>query len=185
MTIHRYIVPGLCLLLSGCSTLKTDSPPSAYTITDELMITVEPEEDHRICFVMEHQVQRQEKGEPELHGRKNAFSITVEPSVWAQVKREDGVARYSAETECLMGDELVRVSGQPGENFSVKIEPLAMDRFQVSGIYLAARYSASGELSKTIPFDFIATPGEPTLIYRKTVVFDPEAPAGADQLTGK
>lgn len=174
---------GLLLLLTGCSSLKSTTPkPKPYTVTDELIIKVDPVEDEKIAFWMDHAIQVREKGESESRGRNHHFSIVVEPSVWARVKRSATVIGYSSETECLMGGEMVSVSGMPGENFTVKIEPLAINRYQVTGIFLASHRSESGEIGKTIPFDFVATPGEETTVYRKTVVFDPDARIGEEEL---
>lgn len=181
----RYLALGLLLALTGCKSPRRAAIPKPHTMTDELMIKIQPGNDGKINFVLEHQVQKQEKGAPESRGRKNAFSIMVKPSVWSQVKRSATVIGYSSKTECLMSGEMVNVSGMPGENFSVKIEPLAMNRFQVTGIYLASHFSEAGELGKTIPFDFVATPGEETMVYRKTVVFDPEARIGEEKLVRK
>lgn len=181
----RYLALGCILAMTGCKSPHHADLPKPHTITDELMIKIQPGDDEKISFVLEHQIQKQEKGAPDLRGRKNAFAIMVKPSVWAQVKRSATVIGYSSETECLLGDEMVNVSGMPGENFSVKIEPLAMNRFQVTGIYLASHFTEAGELGKTIPFDFVATPGEETLVYRKTVVFDPESRIGEEQLVRK
>ncbi|MDZ8119348.1 hypothetical protein [Pontiella agarivorans] len=172
---------GLFLLLAGCGSLKTTVPKS-YMVTDELIIKIDPVNDEKIGFWMDHAVQVREKGDVESRGKNHQFSIVVEPSVWARVKRSATVVGYSSETECLMGDEMVAVSGMPGENFTVKIEPLAINRFQVTGIYLASHISESGETAKTIPFDFVATPGEETTVYRKTVVLDPDARIGEEEL---
>ena len=178
----RYGVVTLVLILCGCKSPQQASMPRPHVITDELVIKVQPAEDGKIRFWMQHHVQVQEKGDPESRGSKNAFSVDVEPSVWAKVRRSATVIGYSSETECLMGDEMVKVSGMPGENFTVKIEPLVMDTYQVTGIYLASRFSESGETGKTIPFDVIATPCEEITVYRKTVVFDPEARIGEEKL---
>lgn len=182
MTMYRYLIFGVLLVCAGCVGPKQAQVPNAHTVTDELVIKVEPAEGDKIGFWMEHRVDTREKGAPEAHGRKNAFAIMVEPSVWARVKRSAAVIGLDSETECLLGGEMVRVSGMPGENFSVKIEPLVMNRFRVTGIYLASRYSESGELGKTIPFDFTAVPGAETVVYRKTTVFDPEAESGGGKL---
>lgn len=180
------IILGLLIALAGCKSVpKQAEMTESYTVTDEVVIKVEPVEADKIAFWMEHKVQVREKGESESVGRNNHFSITVEPSVWAEVKRSATVIGYSSETECLMGDEMVKVSGMPGENFTVKVEPLAIERYQVTGIYLASHMSASGEIGKTIPFDFVATPGEEITVYRKTVVFDPEARIGEEQYLRK
>jgi len=184
-TMSRYLAWGLLIALTGCKSPQRAGIPRPHTITDELMIKIQPGDGEKINFVLEHQIQKKEKGAPESRGRKNAFSIMVKPSVWSQIKRSATVIGYSSETECLMGGEMVNVSGMPGENFSVKIEPLAMNRYQVTGIYLASHFTESGELGKTIPFDFVATPGEDTLVYRKTVVFDPEARIGEEKLLRK
>jgi len=167
--------------LAGCkSAPKQAVVPKPYTVTDELVIKIDPAEDEKIEVWMEHKIQMREKGAVESIGRNNHFSIIVEPSVWAKVKRSATVIGYSSETECLMGDEMIQVSGMPGENFTVKIEPLAIERYRVTGIYLASRMSEAGEIGKTIPFDFVATPGEETTVYRKTVVFDPEVRIGEE-----
>ena len=176
------IILGVLVLLAGCKSAPQKAAlPKPYTVTDELIIKIDPVEDEKVAFWMDHKIQVREKGEAESRGRNNHFSITVEPSVWAKVRRSATVIGYSSETECLMGDEMVAVSGMPGENFTVKIEPLAIERYQVTGIYLASRMSESGEVGKTIPFDCVATPGEEITVYRKTVIFDPEARIGEEQ----
>lgn len=175
MKMKRYLVLGVLALCAGCVSTKTEQAPKVHTATDELVISIQPAGADQISFWMEHQVQVREKGAPAAQGRKNTFSIMVEPSVWARVTRRAESAGYTAETECLLAGEMVKVSGMPGENFCVKIEPLVMNRFRVTGIYLASRFSESGEFGETIPFDFTAVPGEETVVYRKTVVYQPES----------
>ncbi len=178
----RYVVIlGGLLLCAGCRSVKPEQAPAVQTLTDELIIKIEPAEGGQIAFWMEHQLQVREGDAPDARGRKNAFSIVVQPSVWASVTRCAAVSGYSSETECLLSGEMVKVSGMPGENFSVKIEPLVMDRFRVTGIYLASRLSDSGELGETIPFDFTAVPGEETVVYRRTVVMDPASDISPEQ----
>ncbi|QBG48128.1 hypothetical protein EGM51_12250 [Verrucomicrobia bacterium S94] len=179
--MNAILKAGLLFLLAGCSHLKP-TVLKPCMVTDELIVKIEPVEDEQIAFWMDHYVKVREKGVPESHGRNHHFSIVVEPSVWARVKRSATVVGYSSETECLMGDEMVAVSGMPGENFTVKIEPLAINRYQVTGIYLASHFSESGEIGKTIPFDFVAVPGEETTVYRKTMVFDPDAGIRGEEL---
>ncbi|MDF7823668.1 hypothetical protein P4B35_06545 [Pontiellaceae bacterium B12227] len=169
-------------VLAGCQTAKKTEMPKAHTITDELVIRVDDGVDDKLKFSLSHHTVFQQKGERESRGKKSEFSVTVEPSVWARVKRSGVLIGYTSATECLLDGEMVEVSGMPGENVCVKVEPLAMDRFRVIGIFLASRMSQSGELGKTIPFDFVAELGNETAVYRKTVVFDPEARLGEEQL---
>lgn len=181
--MYRGIMVGLCFIFAGCSTPKKAAMPAAHTITEELRIQVDAAaSNEKLIFSMSHHTSKLEKGQTDALGRKNVFSIKIEPSVWARVKRSSIVIGYTSETECLLDGEMVEVSGMPGENFTVKVEPLAMNRYRVIGIFLASHFSESGELGKTIPFDFVAELGEETLVYRKTVVFDPEARLGEAEL---
>jgi hypothetical protein len=181
--MFRYIAAGLCLALVGCQHPKNTAMPAPYTITEELRVQVNPTaSDDQLNFKLSHRTYKQEKGKNETVGSKGEFAIMVVPSTWARVKRSGVVIGYASETECLLDGEMVNVSGMPGENFTVKVEPLPMDRYRVIGIFLASRFSESGELGKTIPFDFVAELGKETTVYRKTIVFDPEARLGEEPL---
>lgn len=170
----RYIAGAACCLLVGCQSPKKASLPKPHTITEELRIQVdEAASDEKLIFTLSHHTARQEKGKNDSHGRKNVFAIEIRPSVWAEVKRGGSMEGYDSKTECLLDGEMVEVSGMPGENFTAKIEPLAMGRYQVNGIFLASRFSESGELGKTITFDVVAELGEETTVYRKTSTVNP------------
>jgi hypothetical protein len=175
MDMVNYVVFALCCMLVGCQSAKKGAISIPYTITDELNIIVHADPaDEELTFSVRHKTAMQEKGKRESHGEKSEFSIQLKPSVWASVKRSSTLTGYSSQTECLLDGEMVEVSGMPGENFTVKIEPLAIDRYRVLGIFLASQISESGELGKTIPFDFVTEADTETTVYRKTVVFDPE-----------
>ncbi|MDF7800548.1 hypothetical protein P4C99_13815 [Pontiellaceae bacterium B1224] len=170
----RYLAGAACCLLVGCQSPKKAPSPKPHTITEELHIQVdEGASDEKLIFTLSHHTSRQEKGESDSHGRKNVFAIEIRPSVWTEVKRSGRIVGYDSETECLLDGEMVAVSGMPGENFMAKVEPLAMDRFQVNGIFLASRFSESGELGETITFNFVAELGKETTVYRKTTKVNP------------
>ncbi|MEI6891954.1 MAG: hypothetical protein V5783_07260 [Pontiella sp.] len=180
--MFKYLAVLLLGLLAGCHSAKRAEMPEGHTITEELVIKVDAASGDKLEFSLRHHTVFQQKGEREARGTKSEFLVTVEPSSWAQIKRSGILIGYTSSTECLLDGEMVGVSGMPGENVSVKIEPLAIDRFRVIGIFLASRMSESGELGKTIPFDFVAELGKETTVYRKVVVFDPEARLGEEQL---
>jgi hypothetical protein len=172
----KYFALLLCCALVGCQTAKNEATLKPYTITDELNITIHADPTgEEFTFSVRHKTFMQETGRNDSHGKKSEFSIQLKPSVWARVKRSSTVIGYNSQTECLLDGEMVEVSGMPGENFTVKIEPLAMDRYRVLGIFLASQISESGELGKTIPFDYVTEADTETTVYRKTVAFDPEA----------
>ena len=180
--MFKYLTAGLVGLLVGCQSTKNVEMPEGHTITDELVIRADAAEGTQLNFSLRHHTVMRQKGQNESLGKKNEFSVIIEPSVWARVKRSGILIGYTSATECLLDGEMVEVSGMPGENVTVKIEPLAMDRYRIIGIFLASHMSKSGELGKTIPFDFVAELGKETTVYRKTVVFDPEARLGEEQL---
>ncbi|MDF7808078.1 hypothetical protein P4E94_11560 [Pontiellaceae bacterium B12219] len=169
----KYLVLTLCCALVGCQSAKEGAARRPYTITDELNITVHADDaEEEFTFSVRHKTFMQEKGRHDSYGQKSEFSIQLKPSVWARVKRSSKVIGYTSQTECLLDGEMVEVSGMPGENFTVKIEPLALNRYRVLGIFLASQVSESGELGKTIPFDYVTEAGTETTVYRKTVAFD-------------
>lgn len=168
----------LMMILAGCKSAPKTCTVPPNTRVEEMSIKIANGEEwkgqERITVTLYHSQSVKEKKVPGADGKKVQFSITVEPGIWAKIKRGDTVIGYSSESECLIDGEMVNVSGMPGDNFTVKVEALAIDKYRVMGIFLNCRHTEHGEMGKTISFDFVSDLGDETTVYRKKVVYDPE-----------
>ncbi|VGO12194.1 hypothetical protein PDESU_00745 [Pontiella desulfatans] len=183
----KYIPFVMLIALSGC---KTPAPPAAIpescTRIEELVVKINktaPYEKNGDYHVSLHPRKTVLEGDKTVEEKNETImGIVVKAGQWAQINASATVIGYTAFTECLMGEEVAKVSGMPGKNFTVKVEPAGEGRFHARGILLTSKHGESGEIGETIPFDFMAELGSETTVYRKTTIFDPAARIGEERL---
>lgn len=173
------VLVGLILVCAGCRTTEMGSaikelPPveSVEEISIKIAESCAYDGDSRIEVTLYHETHVQEKGASVAQGKKTRFSIPVDAGVWMRVKRCDEEVGYEVVSECLIDGEMVPVSGMPGDNFTVKVEELALQKYRVMGVFLCRKQSETCDSEKTVTFDFVSNLNHETPVFRETVTHD-------------